>query len=113
MSYREGGTALDLSSAGRGLQQTLLLLACLYANPGSLLLLDEPDAHLEILRQRQTYHLLSEVAREAGCQVVAASHSEVLLHEAAGRDTVVAFVGAPHRIDQRGSQPLQALTERG
>ena len=113
MSYREGGTALDLSSAGRGLQQTLLLLTYLYANPGSLLLLDEPDAHLEILRQRQTYHLLSEVARDTGCQVVAASHSEVLLNEAAGRDTVVAFVGAPHRIDRRGSQALQALTELG
>ncbi len=113
MSYREGGTALDLSSAGRGLQQTMLLLAYLYANPGSLLLLDEPDAHLEILRQRQTYHLLSEVARDTGCQVIAASHSEVLLNEAAGRDTVVAFVGAPHRIDQRGSQALQALTEIG
>ncbi len=113
MSYREGGTALDLSSAGRGLQQTLLLLAYLYANPGSLLLLDEPDAHLEILRQRQSYHLLSEVARDTGCQVVAASHSEVLLNEAAGRDAVVAFVGAPHRIDRRGSQALQALTEIG
>ena len=113
MSYREGGTALDLSSAGRGLQQTLLLLAYLYANPGSLLLLDEPDAHLEILRQRQTYHLLSEVARDTGCQVVAASHSEVILNEAAGRDTVVAFVGAPHRIDGRGGQALKALTEIG
>ena len=113
MSYREGGTALDLSSAGRGLQQTLLLLAYLYANAGSLLLLDEPDAHLEILRQRQTYHLLSEVARDTGCQVVAASHSEVLLNEAAGRDAVVAFVGAPQRIDRRGSQALQALTEIG
>ena len=113
VTYREGGTALDLSSAGRGLQQTLLLLAYLYANPGSLLLLDEPDAHLEILRQRQTYHLLSEVARDTGCQVIAASHSEVILNEAAGRDTVVAFVGAPHRIDRRGSQALKALTEIG
>ena len=113
MSYREGGTSLDLSSSGRGLQQTLLLLAYLYANPGSLLLLDEPDAHLEILRQRQTYHLLSEVARDTGCQVIAASHSEVILNEAAGRDTVVAFVGAPHRIDGRGGQALKALTEIG
>ncbi len=113
MSYREGGTALDLSSSGRGLQQTLLLLAYLYANPGSLLLLDEPDAHLEILRQRQTYHLLSEVARDTGCQVIAASHSEVILNEAAGRDTVIAFVGAPHRIADRGSQALKALTEIG
>src|SRR5260221_7811448 len=57
MRYEENGTNLDLSSAGRGLQQTLLLLAHLYANPKTILLLDEPDAHLEILRQRQTYQL--------------------------------------------------------
>ena len=99
MTYREGGTALDLSSAGRGLQQTLLLLAYLYANPGSLLLLDEPDAHLEILRQRQTYHLLSEVARATGCQVIAASHSEVILNEGGGQGHGGRLRGraAPHR----------------
>ena len=113
MTYRERGVTLDLSSAGRGLQQTLLLLAYLYANPGAVLLLDEPDAHLEILRQRQTYHLLSEVARGNGCQIVVASHSEVLLNEAADRDTVVAFVGRPHRVDDRGSQVLKALREIG
>ena len=113
MSYRERGTRLDLSSAGRGLQQTLLLLAYMYANPGSVLLLDEPDAHLEILRQRQTYRLLTDVARESGSQIIAASHSEVLLNEAADRDLVVAFVGRPHRIDDRGSQVLKALKEIG
>ena len=93
MSYREHGIELDLSSAGRGLQQTLLLLAYMYANPGAVLLLDEPDAHLEILRQRQIYQLLSDTAEETGSQIVAASHSEVLLNEAAGRDLVIAFVG--------------------
>ena len=113
MSYREHGTRLDLSSAGRGLQQTLLLLAYMYANPGSVLLLDEPDAHLEILRQRQTYRLLTDVARDSGSQIIAASHSEVLLNEAADRDLVVAFVGRPHRIDDRGSQVLKALREIG
>lgn len=113
MSYRERGTRLDLSSAGRGLQQTLLLLAYMYANPGSVLLLDEPDAHLEILRQRETYGLLTNVARESGSQIIAASHSEVLLNEAADRDLVVAFVGRPHRIDDRGSQVLKALREIG
>jgi len=41
---------LDLSAAGRGLQQTLLLLAFLRWKPGSVILIDEPDAHLEILR---------------------------------------------------------------
>ena len=113
MTYREQDARLDLSSAGRGLQQTLLLLAYMYANPGTVLLLDEPDAHLEILRQRQIYRLLTDMARESGSQIIAASHSEVLLNEAAGRDVVVAFVGTPHRIDDRGSQVLKALREIG
>ncbi len=114
MSYRDmPGPKLDLSSSGRGVQQTLLLLAHLNVNPGSVLLLDEPDAHLEILRQRQIYQLLTEAAREQESQVIAASHSEVVLNEAADRDVVIAFVGAPHRIDDRGSQLLKSLKEIG
>lgn len=114
MTYRERNIQLDLSAAGRGLHQTLLLLAHLYANPGSILLLDEPDAHLEILRQQQIYQLLTDTARQVGSQIIAASHSEVVLNEAAGRDVVVAFVGRkPHRIDNRGAQVLKALREIG
>lgn len=113
MSYREGGIELDLASSGRGLQQTLLLLAHLYSHPGTVLLLDEPDAHLEILRQRQIYQILTQTAAEQGSQVIAASHSEVLLNEAADRDVVVAFVGKPHRIDDRGSQVLKSLRAIG
>jgi energy-coupling factor transporter ATP-binding protein EcfA2 len=114
MSYKENGANLDLSSSGRGLQQTLLLLAYMYSNPGAVLLLDEPDAHLEILRQRQIYQILTDVARDNGNQIIAASHSEVLLNEAADRDVVVAFLGkTPHRIDDRGSQLLKSLREIG
>lgn len=114
MAYREpSGTRLDLSAAGRGLQQTLLLLAYLSINPSSVILIDEPDAHLEILRQREIYRLLTESAVEKGCQVVIASHSEVVLNEAADKDVVVAFVGEPHRIDDRGTQVLKALKEIG
>ena len=78
-----------------------------------MLLLDEPDAHLEILRQRQTYQLITETATKSGNQIIIASHSEVLLNEAAGKDTVVAFVGAPHRMGDRGSHVLKALREIG
>ena len=104
---------LDLSASGRGLQQTLLLLAHLYANPKTVLLLDEPDAHLEILRQRQIYQILTETAHKQGAQVIAASHSEVVLNEAATRGRVVAFVGRPHVLTDRGSQVLKALSEIG
>nr|VFJ50242.1 MAG: Predicted ATPase [Candidatus Kentron sp. FW] len=114
MGYREGnGPELDISSAGRGLQQTLLLLAHLYANPNSILLLDEPDAHMEVLRQRQSYQLLTQVARDNGAQIIAASHSEVILNEAADRDMVVAFVGKPHRIDGRSHRVTKALVDIG
>ncbi len=114
MAYAEpDGLELDLSSAGRGLQQTLLLLSHLYANPATVLLLDEPDAHLEVLRQRQTYQLLTTVAEQQGSQIVAASHSEVVLNEAAGRDLVIAFVGRPHRLGGRASQVMKALTDLG
>ncbi len=114
MAYREkSNIRLDLSASGRGLQQTLLLLAYLYSNPGAVLLLDEPDAHLEIFRQRQTYQLLTQIARQQGSQIIAASHSEVVLNEAAGRDVVVAFVGKPHRMNDRGRQVFKALAEIG
>jgi hypothetical protein len=114
MSYRDrSGISLDLSSSGRGLQQTLLLLAYIAAHPGSVLLLDEPDAHLEILRQRQIYQTLTELAKEHDSQIIAASHSEVILNEAAERDVVIAFLGVPHRIDDRGSQLLKSLRSIG
>ena len=114
MSYRtRRNVRLDLSSTGRGQQQTMLLLAHMTANPNSVLLLDEPDAHLEFLRQRQIYEVLSKTAEDTGSQIIAASHSEVVLNEAAGRDVLIAFVGSPHRVDDRGSQALKALKETG
>jgi len=113
MDYKDRNFTLDLSSSGRGLQQTLLLLAYMGANPGAVLLLDEPDAHLEVLRQRQTYKLITDLAADSGNQIIAASHSEVLLNEAAGKDSVIAFVGKPHPIAGRGSQLLKALESIG
>lgn len=117
MGYRDRhGVRLDIALSGRGMQQTLLLLAYLAANPQSALLLDEPDAHLEILRQKQIYQVLSEWAREQGGQIIIATHSEVILNEAAGRDAVVAFLGRPHRIDNQTShlsKVRRALTDLG
>ncbi len=113
MEYEEHGIRLDISSAGRGLQQALLLLAILNANPGSILLLDEPDAHLEILRQRQTFHLIQNLAVAKGSQLIAASHSEVVLSEAAETGKVVAFVGKPHTVNDGSNQVIKSLTDIG
>jgi predicted ATPase len=111
VQYRQRDVTLDLSASGRGVQQTLLLLTYLASNPGRVLLLDEPDAHLEILRQRQIYSLLQKFAADRDSQIIAASHSEIVLNEAAKKDVVIAFLGTPKRIDDRGSQVLKALRD--
>ena len=119
MSYldADGKTTLDITSCGRGMQQTLLLLAYIYDNPkGKVLLLDEPDAHLEMFRQRQIYDRINEVAEQRKSQVIAASHSEMLLNQAAQRKAAVAFLigGKPHRIDQgKSDEVLKALRSIG
>lgn len=84
LSYRQPGVKepLDISSAGRGMLQMLLVFAYLYSHKRSVLLIDEPDAHLEILRQKQVYVLLRDIASDNGSQVVMVTHSEVILDEA-------------------------------
>lgn len=95
---------LDLATAGSGLLQVLLLLAFFYARPSSVLLLDEPDAHLHVILQRETYDLLRKIARERRCQLIIATHSEVLL-DATDPSRIVAFIGErPH--------PLVTKTQR-
>lgn len=93
--YRQEGLkeALDLSSSGRGFQQMLLIFAYLYSHKGSVLLVDEPDAHLEILRQKQVYVLLRDIASENGSQVVIVTHSEVILDEALDRNLTLLIEG--------------------
>ena len=84
---------LDISLAGRGFQQLLLLFAYLFSHKRSVLLIDEPDAHLEILRQRQVYVLLRDVAHRNESQVILVTHSEVVLSEALDRNLTLILEG--------------------
>jgi ABC-type multidrug transport system ATPase subunit len=106
MRYNEPGvdSGLDISLAGRGLQQTLLILAYLYWHKNSVLLVDEPDAHLEILRQRQIYDILRHAAESNGSQVVIATHSEVILEEAA--DTNLTLILRGKAVDMARRQDM-------
>ena len=84
---------LDVALAGRGFQQMLLIFAYLYSHRRSVLLIDEPDAHLEILRQKQVYLLLREIAAENESQVVLVTHSEVILDEALDHNLTLLLAG--------------------
>lgn len=82
---------LDISLSGRGQQEMLLLISYLFYNKNGILLLDEPDAHLELLRQRQVFALLKHLAEENGNQIIIATHSEVISNEA--QDNITLIVG--------------------
>jgi ABC-type cobalamin/Fe3+-siderophores transport system ATPase subunit len=85
LAYRQKDVdyPLEISLAGRGMQQVLLILAYLYWHKNSVILVDEPDAHLEILRQKQIYRILNTKAEENSSQVIIATHSEAILEDAA------------------------------
>lgn len=103
LAYRQPGVkeALDISSAGRGMLQMLLVFAYLYSHKGSVLLVDEPDAHLEILRQKQVYTLLRDIAGETGSQVVMVTHSEVILDEALDSNLTLLLEGRADNLVQK------------
>lgn len=93
--YRQPGVKelLDISVSGRGFQQLLLIFAYLFSHKGSVLLIDEPDAHLEILRQKQVYVLLREIAHDNKAQVILVTHSEVILDEALDHNLTLLLEG--------------------
>jgi len=92
MEYIENKIKYDISASGTGLRQLLLLLSYMYSHPNSILLLDEPDAHLEVVRQREVFKVLRQVADETNSQIMIASHSEVVLNEAAKTSKVIALI---------------------
>lgn len=95
---RPGQThALDILSAGSGLHQILLLLAVLYTRGGSVLLIDEPDAHLHVFLQDTVFAELRRVAAATQSQIILATHSEVIFRSVPPEQLVL-MMGAPRRV---------------
>ena len=92
-----GQPSYDVASAGSGFQQVLMLLAFLNSRPGSVLLVDEPDAHLHVLLQDAIYAELKKVALREGSQLVVATHSEVIINSVEPRE-LCAVLNVPRPI---------------
>lgn len=105
LQYRQVGVKepLDISMAGRGFQQLLLIFSYLFSHKGSVLLVDEPDAHLEILRQKQVYILLRDIADENKSQVIMVTHSEVILDEALDNNLTLLLEGRADDLAAKGT----------
>jgi len=112
VTYREINhkKSMDLANSGRGFQQILLIFSYVFFKTNTILLVDEPDAHLEILRQKEIYNRLTALVRSQQSQLIIATHSEAILNEAANADKIIAFLGAP--VNNK-KQIVKALTTIG
>ena len=80
--HRPDGEAFDLSSAASGFLQVLASYATLLFEEASVILIDEPDAHLHLLLQETAYRRLRGFAEQTKSQLVVATHSEVIIESA-------------------------------
>ncbi|MFC1817432.1 ATP-dependent endonuclease [Thermodesulfobacteriota bacterium] len=90
----EDGPEFDISSGGSGFQQVLMLLTFLNIRPATVLLLDEPDAHLHVILQDSIYGELRTVAERQQSQLVIATHSEVIIDSVEPRELWVVLQSA-------------------
>lgn len=80
--HRPNEEAYDLSAAASGFLQVLASYAALLLEEASVILIDEPDAHLHLLLQETAYRRLLGFASQANSQLVIATHSEVIIRRA-------------------------------
>ena len=111
--YQPGGTEarFDIASAGSGFLQVLMLMTFLNSRPGTVLLLDEPDAHLHVILQDSIYSKLRDAAQTSGSQLIIATHSEVVIN-AVDPWKLCALVGAPKKLaeDAEKSSLIRSLS---
>ncbi len=63
------------------------------------MLVDEPDAHMEHVMQKEIYNVISDVVEETGGQLLIATHSEAILKRALQKDGIITFfIGTKPKI---------------
>lgn len=106
----QDGPEFDISSGGSGFQQVLMLLTFLNIRPATVLLLDEPDAHLHVILQDSIYGELRAVAERQRSQLVIATHSEVIIDSVEPRELWVVLQSArPLAEDAEKSSLIKSL----
>ncbi len=73
------GNSTNLKDVGVGVSQVLpVIVAALHAEPGHIVLIEEPESHLHPLAQSQLAELFACVSRERNIQFIVETHSEHL-----------------------------------
>ena len=80
VKQHKGGPEVPLTDVGFGVSQVLpVLILCYYAPQGSILILEQPEAHLHPKVQTELADVLIDVVTNRNVQIILESHSEYLL----------------------------------
>ena len=79
-TYEEGSFQHDLYSVGSGFVQVVQLLAFVLPKSPSVVLLDEPDAHLHSSLQKTVIDVLDDLSRSRGFQLLLSTHSKEIIN---------------------------------
>ncbi len=122
--HSEEDQLYELNSAASGFLQVLMVYASLLHEDVSVVLIDEPDAHLHILLQQKIYQDLREYALQKGSQLIIATHSEQIIN-AADKESlcVLTSIGELRKVSSQqaigtlrlleNTEMMLALTEPG
>ncbi len=103
------------TNVGFGLTYTLpIIVACLTARPGSLILLENPEAHLHPKGQTQVAYLMAR-AVAAGAQLIVETHSDHVLNglRLAVKDGIVTADDVqPHYFHRHPDDGIQITSPR-
>lgn len=102
---------MEISSAGSGFLQFLLIAAFLLAHDNAILLIDEPDSHMHVFLQRSIFGWLQKVAAEEKAQIIISTHSEVLINSSNIENLVTFFGEHPKPLRSKSNQLVSALSE--
>ena len=81
VTEHKGGPEVRLMDVGFGVSQILpVLILCYYVPEGSILILEQPEAHLHPKVQAKLADVLIDVVKNRKLQIILESHSEHLLH---------------------------------
>lgn len=76
---RHRGAVVNLKDVGVGVSQVLpVVVAALFAQPGHIVIVEEPESHLHPLAQAKLAELLATVSAERNVQFIVETHSEHL-----------------------------------
>jgi hypothetical protein len=110
VEYRQNSKEFDIISGGSGFHQTLTLLAFLYGYNPTVILLDEPDAHLHVNLQREILDYFKLKSQQKNIQFLIATHAEEF---AKGVDAsqIVSLMGQKPRRIQSVPEVIRAMAE--